>query len=141
MQFKCTVANTDKTAKLGLSILLDSKVVWDNPHVQDIEELSFEIPDDEARHNFTFRMYSKLPEHTKINEHGLIIEDACLAINNIHFDKIDCRWLLEKVAYYMHDTNGSAPMAKHLFFGTMGCNGDAVIEFNTPIYLWLLENL
>jgi hypothetical protein len=32
-------------------------------------------------------------------------------------------------------------LIKDKFYGSMGCNGTITFEFNTPFYLWLLENM
>ena len=100
-----------------------------------------DINDDEAEHVLRFVMKNKKPEHTKIDEQGNIIQDACITITDLAFDELTLGYIFTKLASYTHDTNGTAEEAGYKFFGEMGCNGTVRLEFNTPIYLWYLEHM
>jgi hypothetical protein len=82
-----------------------------------------------------------LPEHTKIDEQGNIISDATLQISNVSIDELDVDQLFLEKCVYTHDFNGTQPKIEDTFHGIAGCNGTISLKFNTPVYLWLLENM
>jgi hypothetical protein len=69
------------------------------------------------------------------------LDDACLKISGLNFDNIELGQLVNKLTVYEHDFNGTSEKTKHKFFGVMGCNGTAELQFTTPVYLWILENM
>ena len=133
------VETTDPDAKLGLRVKINNTVVYDNPHVTELCHVSQEIDDDEGNHMLEFELFGKLPEHTKIDESGEILQDAMLKISNIQFDNISVEQIISPE--YHHDFNGTQSPLVDEFFGSMGCNGTVRLQFSTPIYLWLLENM
>jgi hypothetical protein len=42
---------------------------------------------------------------------------------------------------YEHNANGTGPLVQDKFYGEMGCNGTVTLEFSSPTYLWLLEQM
>jgi hypothetical protein len=86
-------------------------------------------------------MFGKLPEHTKVDEQGNIVQDAVLKIDGVKFDDIEIDQLLSEQAVYQHDFNGNGPQVQEKFYGAMGCCGRVTLQFESPVYLWLLENL
>ena len=86
-------------------------------------------------------MSGKTRRHTRLDAQGNITYDACLKITDISFDDISISDLLSQKAVYNHDFNGSGEQTQDRFYETMGCNGSVDLEFSTPIYLWLLENM
>ena len=86
-------------------------------------------------------MKNKTTEHTKIDEQGNIVSDACLTITNLAFDEIELKQIVVDKAVYTHDFNGTQPETQEKFYGAMGCNGTVSLQFSTPMYLWLLENM
>jgi hypothetical protein len=95
----------------------------------------------EGEHELTFELFGKLPAHTKIADTGEIVSDAMLEINNITLDEINIDQIFQSLAIYRHDFNGTQAPADDVFYGSMGCNGIVTLNFYTPIYLWLLENM
>jgi len=127
---------------LRLIVRLDDTVIYDAQPLDGPVTVAHQL-DDDAQHDhvLSFEMQGKLPEHTKINDSGEILEDRCVTITNIAFDDIELGHMVSEIARYHHDTNGTtAPITEH-FYGTMGCNGRVELRFSTPIYLWLLENM
>ena len=86
-------------------------------------------------------MKHKTTEHTKIDEQGNIITDACLTVSNLAFDEIELKQIFINQAVYTHDFNGTQTEIQDKFYGNMGCNGTVTLKFATPIYLWLLEHM
>ena len=86
-------------------------------------------------------MTGKQSEHTVIDNNGSIIKDRLINISNFSFDEIEIEQLFFDRAIYVHDFNGTAEKIQGRFFGSMGCNGTVYLEFTSPVYLWLLENM
>ena len=141
VQFNCQIETTDPAVPLSMQILLDDQEIFHSAAVQEPVKFEHYMPDADGDHTLTFRLSGKLPEHTKIDEQGTITQDAYIRITELSFEGIDITNLLDKTAAYMHDTNGTQAMATHEFFENMGCNGDVILTFKTPIYLWILENM
>ena len=141
MQFNCVIATTDSAVPLSMQILLDDQEIFHSAAVQEPVKFEHYMPDADGDHTLTFRLSGKLPEHTKIDEQGTITQDACIKLSDLSFEDINISTLLDKTVAYMHDTNGTQAMNKHKFFEEMGCNGDVILTFKTPIYLWILENM
>ena len=133
--------NADTTIPLGFEVLLDGKSMFKTDHVTGPCQVTFDITDDEATHQLQFVMTGKTADHTKIDEQGNITSDALLKISNILVDDIILDQMLNNMIEYTHDFNGTQDPIKDKFYGAMGCNGTATLEFTTPFYLWLLEHM
>ena len=135
------LTSSDYDAALGFEVLLDDVLLLSIDHVTEPMPVSLEILDDEAEHEFKFVMKNKTPEHTVVDDNGNITVDAMLSIANVTFDEIKLGHMLVEQSVYHHSINGSQAPVEDKFFGDMGCNGYVSLQFTTPIYLWLLENI
>ena len=140
VKISCTIGTTNTAAKLGLEIWLDDQQLFDTDHVSD-QQLEWSIKEDEADHELRFVMKNKTTDHTQIDEHGNIIQDSRITIQNLCFDEIELGQLFKDHAEYVHDFNGTKDIITDEFYGEMGCNGTVSLKFTTPIYIWLLENM
>lgn len=127
-------------AGLNLTVKLDDRVIFEGD-AWGGQDCSIDVEDTEADHALTFELSGKTQDHTKIDQSGGIIEDVTVSIENLAFDEIALGHIVVEQAIYTHDHNGSDTVADHKFYGVMGCNGTVRLEFSTPIYLWLLENM
>ena len=141
VKFSCAVQPTDATIPLNFEVLLDNVCVYQLCPVTQSTPIEIEIPEDPAQHRLQLRMSGKTRRHTRLDVEGNIVQDACLKIFNMCFDHIDITDLLPQTAVYHHDFNGTSTPTQDRFYELMGCNGSVDIEFSTPIYLWLLENM
>ena len=129
-------------ALLNLEVLLDSKVQWQGCPGTDVQEITVEFEDtDDQSHVLEFVLSGKTTDHTQITEQGEITSDVTVRIKDIAFDDIKIDQIFSELAEYRHDFNGTQPAVVDQFYGEMGCNGTLRLEFTTPIYLWLLENM
>ncbi len=138
---RCTLSYTDPSVPLGMRIFIDNKIIYENLHIQHEQQVEYCLPDSDAEHQLIFELFGKLPEHTKIDQDGAIIKDALLLIKNVSIDEIDISQVMEKLAVYSHDFNGTQSSLDDVFRGALGCNGTVRLNFSTPLYLWLLENM
>ena len=141
ISFACQVQPTNKDIALGLRVMLDQVIIFENAHVNETVKIKNEISDADGEHELIFELFGKLPVHTKISETGEIVSDALLEIKNITLDDIDLDQIVHSLAVYHHDVNGTQAPADYKFFGNIGCNGTVTLKFTTPVYLWLLENM
>lgn len=141
VRFSCRVEPTDPAVGLKFEIVLDDQSVFTLLPVDQPRTVEFDIPDDEGSHQLRLCMSGKTKYHTKLDASGNIIKDAQLKISAVAFDDISISDLLPQVAVYHHDFNGTGKPTQDPFYETMGCNGHVNIEFSTPVYLWLLENM
>lgn len=127
---------------LDLAVCLDGKIQWQGRPGTDVQEITVEFDDtDDQSHVLEFVLSGKTLEHTQITDQGEIISDVLIKIQNIAFDDIEIDQMVSELAKYHHDFNGTQPAVADRFYGEMGCNGMVRLEFTTPIYLWLLENM
>ncbi len=129
-------------ALLDLAVVLDGQSQWQGRPNTDMQEISVEFEDaDDQTHVLEFVLSGKTPDHTQITEHGEITSDVTIQIRDIAFDDIVIDQIFSELAEYHHDFNGTQPAVIDRFYGEMGCNGTVRLQFTTPIYLWLLENM
>jgi hypothetical protein len=124
-----------------MEIWVDDQQIFDQDWVSKSQTVSYELSDIDAEHELRFVMKNKTVDHTKVDESGAIVKDACLTISDLAFDDIALDRIVTEKAVYVHDFNSTSDPIQDKFFGQMGCNGVVGLKFTTPVYLWLLENL
>jgi hypothetical protein len=135
------LASSDYTVPLAFELQLDNTTIFALDQVTEPVAVSVEIDDTEDKHEFKFVMKNKTQEHTVVDDAGNIVSDAMLSIANFAMDDIQLGHVFTELAVYHHDFNGSQDPVEDKFYGNMGCNGHVSLEFTTPTYLWLLENM
>ena len=125
---------------LHLIVRLDDQVVWQTKEAQ-ASTINLDLADDDGSHVLEIAMSGKQPHHTKIDSTGQITQDVVVTIHDVTFDDINLGHVLTEKAVYNHNFNNTTDRLEDKFYGTMGCNGTVRLEFTTPIYLWLLENM
>jgi len=141
VKFSCVVAPSDTAVPLGCEIWIDDACVFDQNHVAEPVAVVHEFSDDNGEHVLRITLKNKLPEHTRIDDQNNILSDGLLSVTEISFDEIDCTQIVQNLAVYRHNLNGTGPEIQDQFFGDLGCNGNVELKFTTPIYLWLLESM
>jgi hypothetical protein len=139
---KLSLEATTPGSHIGLQIRLDGKVIFDSHDALDQHLIEHEFADStDAVHVLEIEMMGKLPGDTEIDSQGQILSDRAIIIQNLSFDEIALGQLVTDLATYTHNFNGSQDTIEDQFFGSMGCNGIVKIEFSSPVYLWMLENM
>lgn len=141
INIKLQVVNSSPAIPLHLEILLDDQVLMSQTIAEPatIDCPGIELSDD--THQLKFVMTGKTSEHTVLDANGNIVSDAVLEFSAVEFDDINVDALLQKLAQYTHDFNGSGNTVTEPFYHAMGCNGSVSLEFASPIYLWMLEHM
>jgi hypothetical protein len=137
----CVINTTDYKSALGIEIWLDDQQIFNQDWVTEPQTINYEFSDLDADHELRFVMKNKTADHTKVDELGSIVKDACLIISDLAFDEIALGQIVTEKAEYTHNFNGTGSLTQHKFFGEIGCNGVVSLKFTTPVYLWLLENM
>lgn len=139
LKISCGIDTTDTSADLNMEIWVDNECVR-NFRVC-ATEFQYLVPDDSGDHSIKFVLKNKQSDHTQLDATGAIVKDACAVIKNFKFDDIEMDSLLQKLAVYEHDFNGTGSATQQQFFGSMGCNGTVELKFSTPSYLWILSHM
>ena len=137
----CRISTTDASVPLGVEIWLDDQCVFDQPWVKDSLEWCHDMEDNDGAHELRWILKNKTQDHTQVDEHGNIVKDSVISIQDLKFDGIELGHVFVSNSSYRHDHNGTTDVFDDEFYGVMGCNGTVSLKFTTPIYLWLLENL
>lgn len=135
----CQIDTTAPAAELMLTILLDNNCIFQQT-IQEPVVFTHELSDNDAEHELKFVLSNKKAEHTRIDNNGNIVEDACLIISDIEFVGSKLGQIVPDLAVYTHDFNGTGKPTQEKFYSCMGCNGTVTLKFTTPVYLWLLEH-
>ena len=141
VKFSCVISPSNTAVSLGCEVWIDDTCVFDQDHVTDPVVVAHELSDADGEHTLRITLKNKLPKHTQIDDQDNIVSDALLGVTEISFDEIDCTQIVQDLAVYRHNLNGTGPEIEDRFFGDMGCNGSVELKFITPIYLWLLESM
>jgi hypothetical protein len=138
----CTLSFTAQARGqvLGLRVLVDNVVVADTMVSREPVTVTHDFEDAEQEHTLCIELLGKTSQHTQVDIDGNIVEDSVLEIQDLSLDGIALGQIFYDKAEYHHDFNGSGPTVVEGFYGIMGCNGQVLLKFTSPIYLWLLEN-
>lgn len=140
-EIKVNLSSTfwDKAPKARIyindSCMFDDAVAAEQPI-----DLSVELP--EGKHKLIVELYNKDKYQTVLQD-DKIVKDQLLNIDSVSFDDIDIGYLSHKLSKYYPDQNyysNSAPLLVNNCVN-LGYNGRWELEFTTPIYIWLLENI
>jgi hypothetical protein len=135
------IVNPSEFHNLGIELWLDKEKFFDNVIGTGTHHVIYEFDEAKQNHEFLIVLKNKTDEHTTVDEQGNIIKDALIQIHNICLDEIKIDQLVWEKSEYLHRGNGSYESRPHKFYGNLGCNGTVLLEFSTPVYLWLLENM
>jgi hypothetical protein len=135
------ISPSDPVCPLGAEVWIDQQQIFDTEHLASTVKISHDIDEDDAEHQLRVILKNKLPEYTTVDADGNITQDAVINIGSFEFEEIDVNQVVQDLAIYTHNFNGSAAEIQDQFFGSMGCNGTLSLKFSTPIYIWMLENM
>ena len=141
LKFKIGLSGTFWDKKPEYAVLLNDQAISSGA-IQDtaIEYVEFTADVEESTNNkLIVRLLNKTPADTIENEDkSAIVKDLLLNIESIEIDDINLGPLLWSASKFIPD-NTQFPEMKECV--NLGWNGSYVIEFDSPFYLWLLENM
>lgn len=128
--------------------LIESGVVTEKEENGEEKIISFSKKLNEGEHKLQIRLLNKQNHHTKIDENGNIIADQLLNIKQIEIDEIELDYLFYQLGKYhkqMNPIDAIEPLyeAEPLVdsYKNLGYNGQWLLNFSVPTYMWFLENL
>lgn len=135
-----SVSTNKPVPDMCLSVSVDRnverRILLDMP----LRQVCLDIDQSINQHTLIIKLSGKNNNHVRL-EQGHIVEDVLICIKDVRFDGVCIDCLLPNLAYYTHDYNGTACTVTESFYGVMGCNGSVTLAFETPIYIWLLNNM
>ena len=143
MQYTVTfdLDTTNPDSKLGVEVWLNDQQLLNCDHVIELIPVKITVDDSDAEHELKIVLKHKTVNHTTLDHQGNIVQDSCVTAKNFKFDDIDVDQLVSEQAVYCHDFNGCRPTINDEFYWCLGCNGTVTMKFQTPLYIWLLENM
>lgn len=93
---------------------------------------------DLGQHTLCIELSNKLPQHTRVNAQGTIVEDRVIELGDFSINGIDITHIVPQCAVYWHNSNQPGDYTADEFYGVMGCNGRVEISFVSPIRNWLI---
>lgn len=147
LHFKIGVSGSYWDKKPHYTVWLDDQKHADatiSGHSNEVEFVEFDAEIVEGAHEFKIRLENKSDRDVEKDGHGNIINDMLLNIESIEIDNIDLGSLLWTASEFRADkekiVNGEdMSLLKNCV--NLGWNGTYTIKFDSPFYLWLLENL
>ena len=139
------VTNWNPNQFLDLSVYLNDIKIYENDHVQGFNQIRTEEYDieEDQEHVLKLVINGMKPEYTVIDNQGKITDDVLCIVKNVYLDDIPLDYLAYKKGVYRpewKDNHETGPEVIHEV-DHMGINGEWSITFESPIYLWLLENM
>lgn len=123
----------------GARIYFNNELIKDLGKISEPIEFTIDQQIDEVKHKISIEMYGKMPGDTQQDEGKDIINDVLLNIDSIEFDEIDISNLAYNLSvYYPNDDHAPGVVQGCI---NLGWNGRWDLEFESPVYLWLLENM
>lgn len=125
---------------LIFSMKFDGEIFFHSSISESGSVIEYEFNDaPDIEHCLEFVLSNKMSMHTRINEDGEIIQDKMIRIKSFELDSTRIDHLLKKNTRYCHDCNGTREPVNEAFQGFFGCNGTATFRFQSPGYVWILE--
>lgn len=133
---------SDTENPIGIEVWFDNQLVADYACVDSTKNIVCKFDDAvEQAHCVKLVVKNKTTEHTVIDSNGTILKDSLLEIKNFNLEEIEIDKIVQEKSIYTHTFNGSSDQTTDRFYGSAGCNGTIELEFTSPAYLWLLENM
>lgn len=139
--FSFTLRPSSNLIALTITVSVDSTVVFGPCAITQDQMVTIPLSDESNSHCLHIDLEGKLPEHTQLDADHNIVNDAVIDVINPCLDDTDVGKIFFKLSRYHHTTNGTTEPVEQPFYGTMGCNGRVTLPFETPAYLWLLDNM
>jgi hypothetical protein len=122
----------------GARVYINDQLIFENL-IKEPTEINHTADLAEGEHKIIIEMYNKKPGDTETDDNNNITNDVVLNIDGISLEEIELdRLLWTKSIYYPTDEHAPERLDDCV---NLGWNGRWELEFSSPIYLWLLENI
>ena len=145
VKFSCDIheLNSVDGFPLSVGVLLNSEEYFATTPVNDTLKVEFEFPAEEDKEwKLELIVSGKTDVHTTLDDEFNIVSSTELSFSNFAIDEIDINPVIQVNSLpYTHNFNNTGETVTEKFYDTAGCNGTIALEFTTPFYIWLLENM
>lgn len=150
LHFKLGLKSTSERKRPLIKILVSGNEFY-NDYLDslngELKYIEFDAAISEGLNSLQIVLLNKESIDTVLHENGTIIKDMILSIDSIEIDDIDLgtlKWTLSK--YFPIYPEEYLDMAQKAVTEITECvdlgwNGTWKLEFQSPFYIWLLENL
>lgn len=135
------LTNNSDVTDLEFEVYIDDEQCYSGKIPLDKSQINFEVAVAEGLHTLTFVLKGKEQHHTTIDAEGNITKDVLIKVSDVTVDDINIDQILFNQAEYKHDYNGNGPETVESYLGVLGCNGKVTLPFESPVYIWILENI
>lgn len=134
------VAASDANKPLGFEFWVNDQQIVNIDQLMGCVPVGYEF-DNEQDQQYSIKIVvkNKTADYTTIDEQGNIVRDSLLEIKNFKLGDFNIDQIVQTIAVYRHNFNGSKDWVDGRFYQQAGCNGTITFEFYTPTLLWLLE--
>lgn len=105
---------------------------------EEIEYVEFDCELNEGAHVLQIRLENKSDRDTVVDLNNVITQDMLLNIKSIEVDGIDLGNIIWNKSYFEGDEPDRPRLDNCV---NLGWNGSYILQFTSPFYLWLLENI
>lgn len=126
----------------GARVYINDQLIFDDEAVIDPVKINWSGNISDGKNKLVIEMFGKIVTDTLTDIHGERIEDVILNIDSIKFNDVDLRnvpW--EESVYYPDKTNDEQAPNEVRNCTNLGWNGRWELEFDSPVFMWLLEKL
>lgn len=147
LKFKIVLSGTGSPYPCNFTISIDDKVYINETTSATSTAYEFVASLTEGKHSLNIELLDKSGKHITKDSDGNLDQDFQLNIESIAIDDIDLAmliWTLSKYyPKYPDNYEDLEQKAKTVVTDcvTLGWNGVWSLEFDSPFYLWLLENI
>lgn len=142
LHFRIGLAGTYWDKHPEYSILINDVKIKHDTIVTASEEtfyIEFDAEVNEGPCSLKIRLENKTDDDTILNENGLqILKDMLLNIHSVEIDEINLSNLIFTKTRFVGD-DPARPVLDQCV--DLGWNGAWILEFESPFYIWLLENI
>jgi hypothetical protein len=144
LTFEVVLSGSYWDKKPQFSVWLDDYVIMQSEIAEPSlsQSIKFERDLDQGQHQLKIRLENKTVQDT-VTANGEIVKDMLLNINDIIINNISLGQLLWDAEYHLdspQEYNGNT-ITKLDRCVNLGWNGTYILNFSTPLYVWLLEKL
>lgn len=150
LHFKIGLKSTSKHKKPLIKVLVSGNEFYNdylNSLDGELQYIEFDASVAEGKNALQIILLNKESRDTILDNNGTIIEDLILEIDSIEIDEIsidNLKWTLSKY-YPIYPIEYTDKIQKSvtevLECVHLGWNGTWELEFDSPFYVWLLENI
>lgn len=149
--FKIGLSGISKVKQPKFAIKVDdveyiNTTLQQEPNIVEYFEFNCDLADSE-QHTLEIVLLNKESADTILDDQGNIIQDLILSINSIEMDEIDLGnilWTLGRYYPIYPDNYNDEEQKKNTEITggvDLGWNGSWKLTFQSPFYVWLLENM